>query len=62
MALQSCPECRKEYYDMADKCPNCSSPNNQKAYLMWKSLHDEMEAKKENKKRSIWDKMGFPTR
>ena len=60
MELQKCPACSKEYYNMADKCPNCSTPNQHPTYVMWKGLHDEVEARKEKKKNSIWNKIGFP--
>jgi uncharacterized membrane protein YvbJ len=59
MALRTCNECGKEYYDMADKCPNCSAPNSNPTYRGWKMLRDDAEKRDERKKNSIWNRIGF---
>lgn len=45
MSLQPCPACGKQYYEMADKCPNCSAPNSSFIYQTWKVGNDNLKAK-----------------
>lgn len=57
--LQTCPACGKQYYRYAHGCPNCSSPNKDHGYQVWKSAVDDLKQKEEKKKKSIWNKIGI---
>ena len=58
-SLNPCPACGKPYYAMADKCPNCFTPNTGNAYQVWKVCHQKVEQEKERKRNSVFNKIGF---